>query len=53
MNLKKHLSNDQGLSDLLNYAHLIDEGVIINKDGAFLVCYNSVALISILQVAVN
>ena len=39
MNLKKHLSNDQGLSDLLNYAHLIDEGVIINKDGAFLVCY--------------
>lgn len=28
-----------GLSDLLNYAHLIDEGVIINKDGAFLLSY--------------
>ncbi|MBV9576349.1 MAG: hypothetical protein JO149_06970 [Gammaproteobacteria bacterium] len=39
MMLKKHLSNDSGLSDLLNYAHFIDEGVIINKDGAFLICY--------------
>jgi type IV secretion/conjugal transfer VirB4 family ATPase len=39
MMLKKHLSDDQGLSDLLNYAHFVDEGVIINKDGAFLVCY--------------
>lgn len=39
MMLKEHLSGDQGLSDLLNYAHLIDEGVIINKDGAFLMGY--------------
>lgn len=28
-----------GLSDLLNYAHLVDEGVLLNKDGAFLVSY--------------
>jgi type IV secretory pathway VirB4 component len=39
MILKKHLSRDQGLSDLLNYAHLIDDGVMINKDGAFLTSY--------------
>lgn len=28
-----------GFSDLLNYAHFIDDGVIINKDGAFLLAY--------------
>ena len=28
-----------GFSDLLNYAHFIDDGVIINKDGAFLLTY--------------
>lgn len=39
MILKEHLSSDQGLSDLLNYAHLIDEGIIMNKDGAFLMSY--------------
>jgi type IV secretion system protein VirB4 len=37
--LKKHLSNEAGLSDLLNYAHFIDDGIILNKDGAFLICY--------------
>lgn len=39
MNLKNHLSAEIGLSDLLNYAHLVDDGVIINKDGAFLISY--------------
>ena len=36
MIFKQHQSREQGLSDLFNYAHLIDDGVIINKDGAFL-----------------
>ena len=35
MNLKKHQSTEQGLADLLNYAHLVDDGVILNKDGAY------------------
>lgn len=39
MKLKDHVNREQGLSDKLNYAHLIDEGVILNKDGAFLVTY--------------
>jgi type IV secretion system protein TrbE len=39
MILKQHLSDEQGFSDLLNYAHVIDDGVIVNKDGAFLVTY--------------
>lgn len=39
MKLKEQLSQDQGLSDLLNYAHLVDDGVILNKDGAFVITY--------------
>lgn len=39
MIFKEHVSQEQGWPDLLNYAHLIDEGVILNKDGAFLVTY--------------
>jgi type IV secretion/conjugal transfer VirB4 family ATPase len=39
MSSKKSVSREQGLSDLLNYGHLIDDGVILNKDGAFVVCY--------------
>ena len=35
MNLNQHQSKEQGLADLLNYAHLVDEGVILNKDGAY------------------
>ncbi|MCE3239267.1 MAG: conjugal transfer ATPase TrbE [Gammaproteobacteria bacterium] len=35
MNLSQHQSKEQGLSDLLNYAHFVGEGVILNKDGAF------------------
>lgn len=29
-------SRDPGLSDLLNYAHFVGDGIILNKDGAFL-----------------
>ena len=39
MRLSEHKSSDQGLSDLLNYAHFIEDGIILNKDGAFLVSY--------------
>jgi len=39
MIMSKHLSKEQGLSDLLNYAHFVEDGVIINKDGAFLISY--------------
>jgi type IV secretion system protein VirB4 len=39
MILKQHKSNEQGLPDLLNYAHFIDDGIILNKDGAFLMTF--------------
>lgn len=32
-------SRNPGLSDLLNYAHLVDDGIILNKDGALLITY--------------
>jgi type IV secretion/conjugal transfer VirB4 family ATPase len=34
--LKKKASS---FCDLLNYAHFVDEGIILNKDGAFLITY--------------
>lgn len=39
MIFREHLSEEQGLADLLNYAHIVEDGVIINKDGAFLTTY--------------
>lgn len=36
MALQWHTRGEPGLSDLLNYAHFVDEGIILNKDGAFL-----------------
>lgn len=39
MNLREHLSDEPGFSDLLNYAHIVDDGIILNKDGAFLISY--------------
>jgi len=39
MKLKSHLSDQIGFANLLNYAHLVNEGVMLNKDGAFLVSY--------------
>lgn len=34
--LKKHRSTQQGLADLLNYAAVVDDGVIVCKNGAFM-----------------
>ena len=31
--------SESSFSDLLNYAHLVGNGVMLNKDGAFLVSY--------------
>lgn len=36
MIFKEYVSKERGLSDLLNYAHLVEDGIIINKDGAYL-----------------
>lgn len=36
LKLKKHRSKDAGLADLLNYAAVVDDGVIICKNGAFM-----------------
>ena len=36
LKLKKHRSKDAGLSDLLNYAAVVDPGVIICKNGSFM-----------------
>lgn len=37
--LKKHQSTEAGLSDLLNYAAVVDDGVIVGKNGAFMAAY--------------
>lgn len=34
--LKKHRSKDAGLADLLNYAAMVDEGVVVGKNGSFM-----------------
>ena len=34
--LKKHQAKDAGLADLLNYAALVDDGVIVGKNGSFM-----------------
>lgn len=39
LKLKKHRSKDAGLADLLNYAALVDEGVIVGKNGAFMAAW--------------
>ncbi len=36
LTLKKHRSKDAGLADLLNYAAVVDDGVIVCKNGAFM-----------------
>ena len=38
LKLKKHRSRDAGLADLLNYAALVDDGVMVGKNGAFMAC---------------
>ncbi|HCL55057.1 MAG TPA: conjugal transfer protein TrbE, partial [Pseudomonas sp.] len=39
LKLKKHRSKDAGLSDLLNHAALVDDGVIVGKNGAFMAAW--------------
>lgn len=34
--LKKHQSTEEGLADLLNYAAVVDDGVIVGKNGSFM-----------------
>jgi type IV secretion system protein TrbE len=36
MKLERHRSRAEGLGDLLNYAAVVDDGVIIGKNGAFM-----------------
>ena len=36
LRLKKHQSTDAGLADLLNYAAVVDDGVIVGKNGSFM-----------------
>lgn len=37
--LKRHRARDAGLADLLNYAAMVDDGVIVGKDGAFMAAW--------------
>lgn len=37
--MKTRASVESSLSDLLNFAHFVDDGIIINKDGAYLMAY--------------
>ena len=37
--LRQHRSTDAGLADLLNYAAMVDDGVIVGKNGAFLAAW--------------
>ena len=39
MRLKKHRSRDAGLADLVNYAAMIDDGIIVGKNGAFMAAW--------------
>ncbi len=37
--LREHRTRAHGLPDLLNFAALVDEGVVLNKDGSFLTAW--------------
>ena len=37
--LERHRSADAGLSDLLNYAAMVDDGVLVGKNGAFMAAW--------------
>ena len=39
LKLKRHRWRDAGLADLLNYAAMVDDGVIVGKNGAFLAAW--------------
>ena len=37
--LKKHRHNSGGTADLLNYASVVDDGVIVGKNGSFMAAW--------------
>ncbi|MDO6003255.1 conjugal transfer protein TrbE, partial [Neisseria gonorrhoeae] len=37
--LKQHRSKEEGLADLLNYAAVIDDGVILGKNGSLMAAW--------------
>jgi type IV secretion system protein VirB4 len=37
--LERHRAADAGLADLLNYAALVDDGVLVGKNGAFMAAW--------------
>lgn len=39
LKLKKHRSKDAGLADLLNYAAVVSDGVIVGKNGSFMAAW--------------
>ncbi|MDD7805285.1 MAG: conjugal transfer protein TrbE [Endozoicomonas sp. (ex Botrylloides leachii)] len=39
LNLKKHRSKDAGLVDLLNHAAMVDDGVIVGKNGSLMAAW--------------
>jgi type IV secretion/conjugal transfer VirB4 family ATPase len=39
LKLNRHRSKDAGLADLLNYAAVVDDGVIVGKNGAFMAAW--------------
>lgn len=39
LKLKKHRARDAGLADLLNHAAVVDDGVIVGKNGAFMAAW--------------
>lgn len=39
LKLKKHHSKDAGVADLLNYAAMVDDGVIVGKNGSFMAAW--------------
>lgn len=39
MRIKKHRSKDEAFADLLNYAAVVGDGVIINKNGSFMASF--------------
>lgn len=39
LKLKKHRSKEAGVADLLNYAAMVDDGVIVGKNGSFMAAW--------------
>ncbi len=39
LELKRHRSKDAGFADLLNYAALVDDGIVVGKNGSFMAAW--------------